>query len=408
MKHIGIIAEYNPFHNGHAYQFSQIKKVFPDKKLIICLSGDYVQRGEPCIFPKPLRCKCALAGGADLVIELPFPYSSASSEHFATAGIMTLYKTGIIDTICFSAECDDLDKLSFLAELFLNEPDEYRNELKKNLALGLSFPKARYNSIKSCCPDNNYETILESPNNILAIEYIKAIRKYNLPLDIHVIKRSHDNHNELSNKEHICSSSALRNTIDPLNPNYNSWSNNIPADVLDIITESPVSKPIFSDDYYPYLQYKIISEINDLNNYFEMTEELSNTINNLSVIPTSLHELIDLLSSKHNTNARIRRALFNIILSRTKDMIREYPPDIVYYIRLLGVRETSTHLIKEMNELCDIPIINKTSLAKKILNKKAFTLFNKEINENMLYRQTFYNKYGIILPTDYQQSVIIQ
>ena len=131
MKHIGIIAEYNPFHNGHAFQISTIRKKYPDRKIVVCLSGDYVQRGEPCFFPKPLRTKCALAGGADLIIELPILFSSASSEHFATAGVTTLYKTGIVDTLCFGAECDDIDKLTFLADLFLNEPADYKKELKQ-------------------------------------------------------------------------------------------------------------------------------------------------------------------------------------------------------------------------------------------------------------------------------------
>lgn len=407
MKHIGIIAEYNPFHNGHAYQFSQIKKDFPDKKIVICLSGDYVQRGEPCIFPKSLRCKCTLNGGADLVIEMPILYSSASSEHFATAGVMTLYKTGIVDTICFGAECDDKEKLIFLAELFLNEPDDYKVALKSNLSLGLSFPKARYNAVKTCFPGMNYETILESPNNILAIEYIKAIRKFNLPLDIHIIKRSHDNHNILSTENNICSSSALRNTFTSDNIDYNSWNNNIPENVLDTIKESPVSKPLFLDDYYSYLQYKLISDIESINDYFEMTEELSNTIKNLSIIPSSFNELIDILSSKHNTKARVRRALFNVILSRSKQLIKEYPPEKVCYIRLLGVRSDSTHLIKDMKDFCDIPVINKTSIAKNILSQNELKLFLREIYENKLYRQIFYNKYGITLPTDYEQSVII-
>ena len=407
MKHIGIIAEYNPFHNGHAFQISEIRKNYPDRNIVVCLSGDYVQRGEPCFFPKSLRTQCALTGGADLIIELPILFSSASSEHFATAGVTTLYKTGIVDTICFGAECDDIDKLTFLADLFLNEPANYKNELKNNLSQGLSFPKARYNAVKACFPETDYADILESPNNILAIDYIKAIRKYNLPMTPFIVKRTSDNHNSLDTNNNICSSSALRNSIDNPVDNYNEWSNNLPLAVLDIINNSTYAKPMFINDFYPFLQNRLISDSNNLNDYFEMTEELSNTINNLTVLPATFDELMDKITSKNNTMARIRRSLLNVLLSRTKNLVNEFSPDKTSYIRILGVKNNSTHLIRTMKDNTDVPIINKITNAKNVLSDRDLYLFNREINENMIYRQVYYNKYGMILPTEYQQSVII-
>lgn len=408
MKHIGIIAEYNPFHKGHEYQIKKIRKLFPDKKIVISLSGDYVQRGEPCIFPKALRVKCALYGGADLVIELPFLFSSASSELFATAGVLSFAATGIVDTLCFGAECDDIETLSFLAEYLLEEPDNYTSSLKDNLSSGLSFPKARAMALKSCFPENDYDSILKYPNNILAIEYIKAIKKYHLPITPFVIKRSHDNHNSSDINSQICSSTAIRRVVSQTGfTNYDTLNDNIPGNVLNIIKETPYAKPLLFEDFYPLLQYSLLSDRNKLNDYFEMTEELTNSIYNMTILPPTIEELCDKLSGKHITSARVRRALLNILLSRTKELINEYKGSPVQYIRILGVKEDSTHLIKDFYHRSNIPVINKIAAASKTMSAEQNSLFSREIFENMLYRQVFYNKYGIVLPTEYEQSVII-
>lgn len=408
MKHIGIIAEYNPFHKGHEYQINELRRLFPEKKIVICLSGDYVQRGEPGIFPKALRAQSALCGGADLVIELPFLFSCASSEHFATAGVLSLAASGIVDTLCFGAECNDIETLCFLADFFLEEPNNYTSCLKDNLSSGLSFPKARAAALKNCYPDKDYDDILKYPNNILAIEYIKAIKKYHLDITPFVIKRSHDNHNSLDLDNEICSSTAIRKTIGCLNsPDYNILNDHVPANVLELIKKSPYAKPLLFEDFYPLLQYRILADRSTLINYFEMTEELTNSIYNMTILPPTLEELCDKLSGKHITSARVRRALLNILLSHTKELINEYKFSPVHYIRILGVKEDSTYLIKEINHISSVPVINKTTSASKIMSAEQNSLFSKEIAENMLYRQVFYNKYGIVLPTEYEQSVII-
>ena len=164
---------------------------------------------------------------------------------------------------------------------------------------------------------------------------------------------------------------------------------------------------MFINDFYPFLQNRLISDSNNLNDYFEMTEELSNTINNLTVLPATFDELMHKITSKNNTMARIRRSLLNVLLSRTKNLVNEFSPDKTSYIRILGVKNNSTHLIRTMKDNTDVPIINKITNAKNVLSDRDLYLFNREINENMIYRQVYYNKYGMILPTEYQQSVII-
>ena len=409
MGHIGIIAEYNPFHKGHLYQINSIRKIFPDKNIIICMSGNYVQRGEPAIFPISLRTKCALSGGADLVIEMPSVYSSASSEIFASAGVLTLAKTGVVDTLCFGAECDDISTLDALSNFFLNESDDYKKTLKSFLSTGISYPKARGEAASLCLKDESVKDVLNRPNNILAIEYIKAIKKHNLPIKPYIIKRTANNHDSLNIDNDYCSSSALRNAIYKKNEDINSLLiKQIPHKALNILNNSSIAKPIFFDDFYLFLQYRLLNDNDKIIKYFEVSNDLCNKINNINIFPNTLNELMDLLSGKQITNARIRRCLLNILLGRTNDQIKEaIQHGYIEYIRILGAKENTTDILKEMKKNCSLPLINKTSYCKKQLSKEGLWMFEREVFENNIYRQVFYNKYNIVLPTDYEQSVII-
>ncbi|MCR5702093.1 MAG: nucleotidyltransferase family protein [Lachnospiraceae bacterium] len=407
MKHVGIIAEYNPFHNGHFYQISKVKAMFPDKKIIVCMSGDYVQRGEPALISKTIRCDMALHGGCDVVLSFPPMFSSASSEHFAAAGVLMLAKTGVIDTLCFGAECDDLTTLSTIADIFVNEPISFKEALKKGISNGLSFPKARANALKECYPDCDYESIINQPNNILAIEYIKTIKRYSLPITPVVIKRSSSNYNDLSLNDSICSASALRNATAKDN-DFNVWKEHIPEASYNVLEKYPYFKPLFFSDMYALLQYRIISEKKNLNQYHECSEFVANQLDKLSYLPTSFNELIDSLTGKHITESRLRRIMLNILLMRTNEKIKplidkEYVP----YIRILGFNEESAFILKEMKEHTELPIINKTANASAVLSEHAHEAFLQDVYESSLYRQIFHNKYGILIPSEYEQSVII-
>ncbi|MBE5923493.1 MAG: nucleotidyltransferase family protein [Lachnospiraceae bacterium] len=407
MKHVGIIAEYNPFHNGHFYQLSKVKEMFPGKKIIVCMSGDFVQRGEPALLPKTIRCNMALQGGCDVILSFPPMFSSASSEHFAAAGVLMLAKTGVIDTLCFGAECDDLHLLSDIADIFINEPDAYKTSLKTALSNGLSFPKARAFALKECYPDCNYESIINQPNNILAIEYIKTIKRYALPITPVVIKRTTSNYNDLSLESPICSASALRNDVQK-NDNFNVWKEHVPEISYSTLTKSPYSKPIYFSDIYALLQYRITSEHGSLTNYHECSEFVANQLEKISYFPTSFDEFINNLSGKHITESRLRRIMLNIILMRTKEKIKlQIDNEYVPFIRILGFNEDSAFVLKEMKENSSLPIINKTANASNLLSGHAYEAFLQDVYESTIYRQTFYNKYGILIPSEYEQSVII-
>lgn len=421
MRHIGIIAEYNPFHNGHLYQIQKAKELFPDKKVIIIMSGDFVQRGEPAIFNKYLRTKCALLSGADIIFELPPAFSTASAEHFASSAVLALAATGVVDTLCFGAECDDISPLLKIADFLAAEPENYRNLLKQYLQSGLSFAKARSLAVCSCLQDDLYETILKQPNNILGIEYLKAIRKYHLDLIPCIIKRKGSGYHDLSMDNPLSSASSLRNRIkqypetpasgDSLHGHslFSEIKDYIPGPVLSVLSSSDYAKPLFLSDFYPSLQYSLWQQNKHLEQYFEVSKEIANQLRGILQYPSDIQTLLDMLVCKNYANSRIRRALLNILLDQKKENIENAKQqNYITYLRVLGFESSASQILKEMKKVCHVPIINKVADSKKILSSAAYTCFQKDIHISTLYKQVFFNKYGIKTPSEYEQSVIIQ
>ena len=423
MKQIGIIAEYNPFHNGHQYQIQKAKELFPDKKIIVVMSGDFVQRGEPAVLNKYLRAKCALLSGADILLELPPLFSTASAEHFASSAVLALAATGVVDTLCFGAECDDIDTFLKIADFLVTEPEDYRILLKQHLKSGLSFPKARSLALCTCLQDDFCETILKQPNNILGIEYLKAILKYRLPITPCIIKRQGSGYHDLSLENSLCSASSLRNKIKqdqntapfPIKgttgriPLLSRIDNYIPAPALLALNSSEYAKPLFLSDFYPFLQYALWQNRNHLDTYFEMPKELARQLSSCLQYPCDIDELLDRLSCKNYTTSRIKRALLNILLNQKNDeMQKAKQENYITYLRILGFTASSSPVLKEMKNTCTIPIINKVTDSKKILSVASCSRFEKDIQISTLYKQVFSNKYGIGTPSEYEQSVIIE
>lgn len=401
MGHIGIITEYNPFHNGHQYQINEVKKIFPDKKVISIMSGNYVQRGEPAIYNKWLRTSMALSCGVDLVIELPTIFSCASAEYFSRGAILTLAKTGIIDTLCFGSECEDLSLLSHIAQILADEPSIYRQALLKELKNGNSYPVSRAMALQTFFPKKDVLTILKKPNNILAIEYLKTILQFQIPIKPYLIKRSHDNYHSLDMTNSICSASALRNSI----KDKNDISAYIPNNAYEAYKNSNFNQPLFLQDLFPWIQYNLLEKKNHLCDYLDITKDFANRIDNIEVIPNHVEELISILANKSLTQTRIKRCLLHSTLNIKQSDLPKSMEDYSPYVRLLGFNVHST-LPKELKDNCKIPIITKTANAQKILSHKQFGFFERQLQMDQLYCQAYMNKYDRILLNDYRQSVI--
>ena len=411
MKHIGIVAEYNPFHNGHAYQIQTLHAQFPQKKILVMMSGNYVQRGEPAIFHKSLRTSCALAGGADIVFELPGLYSTASAEFFASASVLGLWQTGLVDTLCFGVEDEKPEAFLQIASLLIQEPEAYQLLLKEQLRKGISYPKARSIAVGTYFQNPDYESILQKPNNILGIEYYKAILRYKLPIEPFMIRRTGNGYHDTGLQSPYPSATALRSVLKEQENLISSGAENlktcIPEPVLEMLFTSPLSKPLLLSDFYPYLEYALWEKQHQLSDYFEITEELANILTGVCNTPLTLFELFKQLSRRNYTETRLTRALLHVTLNYKKSMLRS-GKEILPYLRLLGFQKESTAILKEMKETCSLPIVNKVAHTGKLLSPDALSFFSQEIHADVLYQKVFYGKYGILLPTDYQQTVIIR
>lgn len=306
----GIICEFNPFHKGHKYLIDSVKG---ENDGIICvMSGNFVQRGAFAVYDKFTRAKTALENGADLVIELPCAYSLKSAEGFAKAGIRLLEKTNVVNQIAFGAECDDIAKLTAAAEKI----EELDSEIKAELKKGISYPAARKNAVKS--------DLLDTPNNILAIEYIKAA---SIPCEaIKRIGKGHDSDDE------TYSASAIRQTL---------------LDE-DICTIKNCEKAILA-------KLRTMNE-NDFLQIEDVSEGLENRIVDAVRVSISLDEIYDNVKTKRYTHSRIRRIILRAYLGITKDYCKNVP-----YIRILGFNAKGKEILGKMKKKADLPVISRYS-----------------------------------------------
>ena len=252
MKIIGIIAEYNPFHNGHAYQIEKAREITNADYVIVIQSGDFTQRGYPAIVDKFTRAHMALSSGADMVLELPLVYATSSAELFAFGAVSILQGINIIDTLVFGSETKNLDTLKDLSLFLCREPKEYQITLKQGLSMGLSFPVARKKALELTIPDVSLDKLkeLDKPNNILALEYLKALYKLNSPIVPCNIQRQGADYHETSLNVQNSSATALRNLIFSSRGIIPDFSKHMPPKSCQILTEAlKQSSPVALDDF---------------------------------------------------------------------------------------------------------------------------------------------------------------
>lgn len=415
MRIVGIIAEYNPFHNGHAYQIEQVKAQTHCDYCVAIMSGNFVQRGFPSFLDKYTRTEMALKNGIDLVCELPIIYSTASAEFFATGAILALDKLGIVTDVCFGAECDDMELLQSIADCLLFEPIIYKTALQSFLRKGLSFPRSRTLALAAYRKDiNNLEDILKQPNNILAIEYLKAIKKYNCKLTPLIIKRKLADYHNSKIESTICSSSAIRKTIQntKLTTNLELCKSAMPTSAYKLLkTHYGASSPIVSEQLTPYIQYCILLNSN-MDDILDLNTELTNRILKAYQPQATYADYITNVASKHYTEARISRALLHIILNiRTTDMLDYIQNGIIYYTHILGFRENASACIRLITKNSSIPCITKYADGTRLLyqsQSKGNKMLELDSRATNLYNLLVYNRYHTIIPNDFQHTLVIE
>lgn len=403
MKIVGLITEYNPFHNGHKYHIEQAKKQTNADFVVVVMSGDFVQRGEPAIFPKSFRAKMALLNGADVVFQLPTYYSTSSASTFAYGAVCLLHKLGCIDSICFGSEDGHIKHLTDCATILLQEPPTFREVLKEQLKLGNSFPKAREIALSACMPKHSLPDF--SPNNILGMEYIKSLLELNSTITPVTIKRQGAGYHDLDFSKEYCSASALRTTIGT--DSVSSYASFIPQNVADLLTSDNTPLPLVLDNFSYLLNYKKLT-CTCFSKYTDFSTHLEHRFFNIGNEFFTINQYISMLKSKEYTHSRIARALLHSLLNITKEKQDYfYSNGTIFYARLLGFQKQSSSVLKKIKECSLIPCITKLADAPNLLDDIGLELLNHDIFSSNLYRMVYYEKYKKNLPNEYQSPIIL-
>lgn len=350
MNIVGIIAEYNPFHYGHAFHLAQARRITGASHVIVVMSGNYVQRGVPAMFDKYTRAQAALRNGADLVLELPPCVATGSAEYFAKGAVELLARTGIVTDLCFGSECGDTAVLKRPAGILSEEPEAYRILLKEFLRIGKPYPQARMLALHQYDPAVSVD-ILKSPNNLLGIEYLKALYRLDAPLRAHTIRRAGASyHNRQMDPAAFASADGIRQAfLESRGTITSAIQAQLPAS--DIYLPYDGRTPVTEDAFSLLLLERLIRiPGEDLSLYFDVTEELANRIKNHTDDFMSFSQFTDLLKTRNLTRTSVSRALLHILLG-----IRKY--ETANAFRILGFRKEAEPLLRALALHGQMPLV---------------------------------------------------
>lgn len=396
MKTVGIVAEYNPFHNGHEAMVAQCREEGATH-VVAVMSGNFVQRGSVAIMDKRSRTEAALKGGVDLVLELPVPWAVATAETFAYGGVSVLDALGCVDQLRFGAERTD-------KQLFLQTADALSDpkvdaRIKAELDGGVSYPVARANALAKEYGEV-LSSLLNGPNNVLGLEYVKALKKRNSTMDFQPMLRQGVGHDELKDTGEFASASSLRIKLER---GDESAFNYMPDPSVDaFLAQKKVGRaPVAQDESERAILSRLrMLSAEEIAKAPDVGEGLENRIYNAIQSATSLEELYDIVKTKRYTHSRIRRIVTALYLGITpEDRAMEVP-----YIRVLGFNERGREILKAAKETARLPIVMK-SAGMSELSEEAKHVFALECKATDLYNLATPR----ILPcgTEYSDNVII-
>lgn len=423
MRVNGIAAEYNPFHNGHRYQLEESIRLTGAEYTIIVMSGDFVQRGAPALTDKRTRAQAALLCGADLVLELPALYATASAEAFAAGAVALFDRLGVVTHLCFGSECGDVGQLQKVAEILAKEPEAYRALLKQFLRQGLSYPDARARSLEAyaALPGSlgkglpaDASRLLSSPNNILGIDYIKALlrRKSGL-IPVTVTRAGAGHHDRLPQtcpaSSPFLSAGAIRQALreDGSPARLRPY---LPEDSVRLLADCQ-AKPrfLYPEDFSSVLYYKLLTEREQgYEKYLDVSADLSRRIReNLNGF-TGFEAFCDLLKTKNMTYTRISRSLLHILLGiEQRHMELGKALDYVPYARVLGLRRSAAPLLRAIKMNSSIPFVTKPAGAEKKLPGQAGSLFRLDLLASAVYMGTAYAGSGHPAPNELSTPLVV-
>jgi len=414
----GIIAEYNPFHLGHAYHLSEARCLTGADYVVVVMSGDYVQRGEPALFDKYTRTRMALQGGADLVIELPVAFSTAGSEDFAGGAVAILDKLGVIDHLVFGSEAGEIDPVLTAADYLENESKETGALIRQGVKDGLSYPTAVSQAFKTALLSQEVDdtalsslsNMLSTPNNLLGVEYCRTLKRRSSSIRPMTIKRLGDYH-ETEMDRQMPSASAIRRVFaeHPLSEAFSLIHPAVPSGTYDqMIHESSVSGPIFTDDFTDALFYRLLNETEDtLCHYLDVSADLAGRIRNTLPSCHTYTELAEAVKCKSYTRLRINRGLIHCLLGLTDEKMTTFKAnDYTGYARILGFKDTAGPLVGEIASRSSLSLLLRMKEDCEKLSAVDRQLLALNDFSSDLYRMTAQRKFGHMLPEEYSRRLI--
>lgn len=400
MNTLGIIAEYNPFHNGHLYHIQRAKEITHSDAVVAVMSGNFVQRGIPALVDKWIRTEMALLNGIDLVLELPVVYSLSSAEFFALGAVSLLNSIGIVNSICFGSESGNISTLKTIAEILEEEPIDFKNYLKTFIDTGASYPSARCNALVQYLKDRDgicplpLSKIMMSPNNTLGIEYCRSILRLRSNIKPFTILREGSKYNSDILEDSFSSATALRKYFKENKPLHNLYKY-VPNNIMELLINLSAQgySFTFSDYMFSFIRYRLLTALNpnDLLNIPDISEGLENRIYKYIENMSGFDELIEVVKSKRYTYTRISRILCQLFVGFENYDTAALRKKNCPYARVLGFNKRGKELLNEMKTKSQIPFYVKVPrecndiMKLDIQATRAYSLINRSIDSNSEY-----------------------
>lgn len=362
MKAVGIVVEYNPFHNGHAFHLAQTREKAQADIVVAVMSGQFLQRGEPALLPKWYRSKMAILAGVDIVIELPYQFATQKADTFAYGAISILGSMGC-ESVCFGSESGNID--DFLAtHLFIEQhKEEYNKKIQLHMAKGVNYPTALSSAFIELNPTNSIVD-LSKPNNILGYQYVKAIRDLNLPMNALTITRTNaDYHDEHFTSESIASATSIRKALFSKDGTLKDVYPYVPVTTATLLQEYLFQYRQFHqwENYWPYLRFRLLqSSQAELCQIYEVEEGLENRVLRAAFNSNSFQEFMTTIKTKRYTWTRLQRMCVHILTNTTEHEMKK-KMDKATYLRLLGMNDRGREYLNKWKSQAPIPLVSKLS-----------------------------------------------
>ena len=365
MHIVGLITEYNPFHNGHLHHLQESLRITGADASVAVMSGHFLQRGEPALVDKWVRTEMALAAGVDLVLELPFPFACNSAPHFALGAVQTLNALGVVDALCFGSEAGEIAPLQTVAQLLVEKSQEIEVGTRELLRCGVSYPAARAEVLSKLSPDLPLE-MMASPNNILGIEYLRALQTTSSQMHAFTISRLGADYHSTDISGHIASATGIRKLI-----SEGGNVDNLLPTVCSELLQAALDEGFRSDPerIFTALQTLLLQEVESLRGIYHVADGLEQRLVDAAMTATSYAELADAVKSRQWTLTRIQRLLTYVLLQVSNEEMRGFLQQGPMYLRLLGATSKGREVLAKARSKKSLPMISDPARAKANLRR---------------------------------------